>query len=105
MNDLFRKEMPNLCKGLREVHKKARQRFNLATWVAKKSGPMEPIKPIEECGFAGCALGWKDRFIRRSPLKIKIVDDNFADSGKSLAPCFGESKSWFAVMLAYGIER
>lgn len=97
MNELFRKEMPILAAGLREVHQKAPRRFNLAGWGCAV-GDMQPDAPISECGFAGCAIGWKDRFIPDSPLRLDWLGD---EEG---VPEFGGLLGGQAVRSAYDLD-
>jgi hypothetical protein len=95
MNELFLKEMPILAAGLRQVHELAPERFDLGAWQLNRyECQMEPDKPITECGFAGCAIGWKDFFIPDSPLKLG-----------ELAPSFEGETHWSAICAAYGLDE
>ena len=65
------------------------ERFNLSLWVDS----------TQECGFAGCAVGWAthDRALKAEGL-------TFDDSCGAGAPTFEGLRNWPAVELFFGLE-
>lgn len=103
MNKLFKKEMPILVEGLKFVHKNRKKRFNMDYWTSNDS--CSPKKDVR-CRTSGCAMGWKDAFIKDSPIKCHII--NIKGSPyyyHQLEIKYKNLSDFEAISAAYGITR
>jgi hypothetical protein len=105
MNKLFRKEMPILVDGLKKVHKKFANRFDMRTWSSQDNGtPSRSPK----CNTSGCAMGWKNSFIKDSPIKcigVKIGKDWKGNDEWELGVRYKNFEEFEAISKAYGITE
>jgi hypothetical protein len=97
MNALFKKEMPILVEGLKLVHKKYKDRFDMGMWSSHdEKTPTRSAK----CNTSGCALGWKNSFIKNSPIRCRVEKGKYYNE---LVPRYKDLSNFDAIQAAYDL--
>ena len=73
--------------------------FNMHTWVQSRFVKSPTNDPEFKCGFAGCALGWAQRFIPNFGIEFKPV----FEGATSLHPVFNGFQDEGAIAKYFGI--
>lgn len=85
-----------------------RKKFNLEYWISNQSDEQPTTGTVNECGTAGCAIGWamSDRGFRKAGLKPTIDDIGFFVRKHFITiPYYKGAKNFEAVALFFGIEE